>query len=263
MSDRLALCYHAISGSWPAVLAVTRGRFERQLGWLAERGYRGVTFSDLVADRGEGKRVAVTFDDGYRSVMSSAAPVLARLGWPGTIFVPTALIGAGRPLAWSGTSHWLHTTHRAELEPLSWDELAALASEGWEVGSHTLTHPHLTAIDGTALDYELAIARLECEYRLNRACTTIAYPYGDVDDRVVRAARQAGYLTGAALTERRRPAHSLEWPRVGVYRRDDLRRFRMKVSRSSRLVARTHAGPDRAAYVRSPRPRGRRGGTSA
>ncbi len=251
MNDRLALCYYALSDSWPAVLAVRPASFERQLRWLSERGYRGVTFSDLVMDRGEGKRVAVTFDDGYSSVMSKAVPVLARLGWPATIFVPAALIGARRPLAWLGTRQWLGTRHRGELEPLSWDDLAALAAAGWEVGSHTLTHPYLTAIDATAMDYELALARLECEYRLGRACTTVAYPYGDVDDNVVLAARRAGYQTGAALTARRRPAHSLEWPRVGVYRGDNLRRFRMKVSRSGRLMQRTGAGPAaREAFAR-------------
>jgi peptidoglycan/xylan/chitin deacetylase (PgdA/CDA1 family) len=250
MSDRLALCYHALSESWPAVLAVKPTRFERQLSWLTERGYRGVTFSDLVMDRGEGKRVAVTFDDGYSSVLSKAVPVLARLGWPATIFVPAALIGAGSPLAWLGTRQWLRTRHRGELEPLSWDELAALAAAGWEVGSHSLTHPYLTAIDAGALDYELALARLECEYRLRRACTTVAYPYGDVDDNVVLAARRAGYLTGAALAARGRPAHSLEWPRVGVYRGDDLRRFRMKVSRSGRLVQGTTAGAVARAFAR-------------
>ena len=53
MTDRLALCYHALSDSWPAVLAVKPTRFEQQLSWLTERGYRGVTFSDLVMETRE------------------------------------------------------------------------------------------------------------------------------------------------------------------------------------------------------------------
>ena len=97
------------------------------------------------------------------------------------------------------------------------------------------------------------MARLECEYRLGSPCTAVAYPYGDVDEHVVLAARRAGYRAGAALTVRTRRVRPLEWPRVGVYRGDDLMRFRMKVSRSGRLVARTRAGPAaRAAYARVP-----------
>jgi len=54
VTDRLALCYHALSERWPAALAVRPGQFASQLDWLAGRGYRGVTFEDLVLgpDRG-------------------------------------------------------------------------------------------------------------------------------------------------------------------------------------------------------------------
>jgi peptidoglycan/xylan/chitin deacetylase (PgdA/CDA1 family) len=243
VTDRLALCYHALSERWPAALAVRPGQFASQLDWLAGRGYRGVTFEDLVLGPDHGRRVAITFDDAFRSVLTHALPELDRLGWPATIFVPTEPVGAGGPLAWQGTSRWLETEHRSELAPLGWPELRDLAAAGWELGSHTLSHPHLTQLDKHSLDRELRGARRECERRLGRPCGSLAYPYGDVDDRVVEAAGRAGYLAGAALAERRRAPAPLEWPRVGVYRVDDLMRFRVKVGRGTRLVQRTPAWP--------------------
>ncbi len=77
---------------------------------------------------------------------------------------------------------------------------------------------------------ELAGSRHVCEEHLDRPCETVAYPYGDTDDRVAAAAEAAGYVGAAALPMRFRPGRSYEWPRVGVYRGDDLKRFRLKVS---------------------------------
>jgi peptidoglycan/xylan/chitin deacetylase (PgdA/CDA1 family) len=120
---------------------------------------------------------------------------------------------------------------------LTWDELGELAQEGWEVGSHTCSHPHLTQLPDAELAAELERSRAACEDRLARPCKSIAYPYGDVDGRVVAAAGAAGYRYGATLPETRfKGAEPLDWPRIGIYHRDDSRRFRLKVSRFVRRV---------------------------
>src|SRR5689334_18453942 len=84
------LCYHALSESWPATLSVTPARFEEQIFHLARRGYRGVTFSEAVRAGFDEPVVAVTFDDAYTSVLEIGLPLLERLEWPATVFVPTA-----------------------------------------------------------------------------------------------------------------------------------------------------------------------------
>jgi hypothetical protein len=68
------------------------------------------------------------------------------------------------------------------------------------------------------------------EEGMGRPSRSIAYPYGDVDARVIEATRAAGYELGAALPKRHGSRDRLDWPRVGVYNRDDLRRFKLKVS---------------------------------
>jgi peptidoglycan/xylan/chitin deacetylase (PgdA/CDA1 family) len=237
--DRLGLCYHALSDGWPALMSVTPDRFRWQLHWLAERGYGGVTFSELVEGRARGRQVAVTFDDGYLSVLRHGLPVLEELGWPGTIFVPTALLDERRPLVWPGIDHWVGTEHEHELIPLSWGELGDLRARGWEIGSHTRTHPRLTSLTDAQLDEQLAGSRADCEERLGTPCRSVAYPYGDVDPRVVAAAARAGYATGAALPKLGHRPRELEWPRVGVYHPEHERRFRTKVSPTVRVVRRT------------------------
>jgi peptidoglycan/xylan/chitin deacetylase (PgdA/CDA1 family) len=231
MADALVLCYHALSPTWDAALSITPARFERQLALLHGRGYRGVTFSEATQAHGAGRVLAVTFDDAYRSVIELARPILDRLGMPATVFAPTGFIGNEEPLSWAGVDRWLGGSHARELVPMSWAELRLLADAGWEIGSHTCSHPHLTTLDDAALADELERSKAECEAGLGRECRSLAYPYGDVDARVVAASVRAGYRTGAALPERWLGARTpMQWPRIGIYHVDDGLRYRLKVS---------------------------------
>ena len=233
----LALCYHAVSERWPAALSIAPAALEEQLRLLVDRGYRGATFGELVGGGRSDKLLAITFDDAFRSVIERARPILSSLGLPGTVFVPTGFAGTGKPMAWDGIDHWLGGPHEPELIGMGWDELDRLAGEGWEIGSHTRTHPRLTELDDRSLAMELRGSRAECEERLGRECRSLAYPYGDVDGRVMRAAAEAGYQAAGALPQGRvPPAEPLRWPRIGVYRVDRGRRFRLKVSPAGRRL---------------------------
>ena len=83
---------------------------------------------------------------------------------------------------------------------------------------------------------ELVESKATVEERLGRDCVTLAYPYGDYDERVVAAAGAAGYAAAGTLPARLPPARPLAWPRLGVYHGDDERRFRLKVSRVMRRL---------------------------
>jgi peptidoglycan/xylan/chitin deacetylase (PgdA/CDA1 family) len=230
VTGALVLCYHAVSDSWPADLAIRPTQLEGQLRAVLEHGYRGVTFHQAVHAPPASKVVAVTFDDAYRSVIELGLPVLSRLGLPGTVFVPTGFAGSAEPMSWPGIDIWLGGPYEAELTAMSWSELATLKAAGWEIGSHTHTHPRLVDLDDADLADELVRSRVECESRLGEPCRSLAYPYGIADDRVVRAAGQAGYSAAGTLPDSLHSASPLRWPRVGVYRADNGLRFRVKTS---------------------------------
>jgi peptidoglycan/xylan/chitin deacetylase (PgdA/CDA1 family) len=247
MTDVLVLCYHAISPSWDAELSVTPDEFEYQVDYLLGRGWHATTFADAVLNAPARRTLAITFDDAFASIGRYATPVLARLGAPATVFVPTAFPGAGEPLSWPGIEHWVATPHAAELAPMTWNELEELADRGWEIGSHTRTHPRLTQLDDARLASELADSRNECARALGRPCRTIAYPYGDVDVRVANAARAVGYVAGASLSSRLDALGPYRHPRVGIYHADNGPRFRLKASRPLRLLRASGAWPGSAA----------------
>lgn len=236
MSDTLVLCYHAISDSWPASLAVSADQLRTQLERLVRRGYRGVTFSEAVAGGHSGRTLAVTFDDAYRSTLL-AQPILAELGLPGTVFVPTAHVGSAKPMSWDGIDQWVGGSHEGELNCMDAAELHALADAGWEMGAHTHSHPHLTTLDDAALARELSESRERVEQLMAAPCGSLAYPYGDFDSRVVAAARAAGYSAACTLDVGSYGGDPLTWPRVGIYRDEPDWRVALKCAPLARRVS--------------------------
>lgn len=234
MSDVLVLCYHSLSPTWDADLALAPDEFERQIDHLLHRGWHPCTFADAVLAPPAAKTLAITFDDAFASVKTYAAPVLSERGAPATVFAPTAFMSGGATLTWPGIEHWRQTDAAGELRAMDWSDLAELAELGWEIGSHTRTHPHLTRLGDSELAHELVESRKECAQALGRDCLTIAYPYGDVNERVADAASAAGYLAGAALASHLARLGAHRHPRIGVYNADGAWRYRLKVSRAMR-----------------------------
>jgi peptidoglycan/xylan/chitin deacetylase (PgdA/CDA1 family) len=241
VSQPVVLCYHAVSETWSAPLSVTPQELERQIRLLLARGYRGETFTGAIAGSRDARTVAITFDDAYRSVFELAFPILSRVGFRATVFVPSAFADSDAPMAWPGIDHWLGGPHEAELRPMSWDQLRRLAEAGWEIGSHTRSHPRLTRLDDESVARELAGSRRDCEQGLGRPCRALAYPYGDHDERIVRAAREAGYAAACSLPAGRHRPDPLCWPRIGIYHPDDRLRFRLKVSPAVRRLRASRA----------------------
>jgi len=225
----LVLCYHALSEDWPATLSTTPVLLAWHLRRMLGRGYLPERFTDTVLASNGRRRMAVTFDDAFRSVITAGMPILRDLGIPGTLFVPTAHVG-GAPMRWVGIDKWTGTPHERDLVGCTWDEIAELADAGWEIGSHTRSHRPLTTLSDHEVRSELADSKAECEDRLGRPCRSLAYPYGDYDERIVRTARLVGYVAAGTLPGRFEVADPMRYPRVFVSRADNKLRFAVKTA---------------------------------
>jgi peptidoglycan/xylan/chitin deacetylase (PgdA/CDA1 family) len=165
------LCYHAVSPTWEHRLSLHPDLLLRQVRLL--RRFR---------------RVRATFDDAFRSA-ASVFPALDALGVPVQIFVCTAYARDGAPL----TIPELAGDDPGELVTMRWDELRAHAERGVAIGSHGVSHAHLTRLGDEELRRELNESRQQLEDELGRPCRELAYPYGEHDERVRRFAHAAGY----------------------------------------------------------------------
>jgi peptidoglycan/xylan/chitin deacetylase (PgdA/CDA1 family) len=223
--------------------------FEHHLQDLIERGYRPAGAVDSVAVRAN--TLHVTFDDAYKSV-ANALPILERLGVQATVFACSDYAADGRPLDVPELVDQV-AAYPDELATMTWDELHGLVERGVEIGSHTVSHPHLTRLSDAELDIELGEARVRCEEELGRPCRFLAYPYGEEDERVRTAARRAGYQAAFALRARAPLADPYAIPRTDLYRRDGRFRARLKTSIVPRAPASVLAGFDRLRRVASAR----------
>jgi peptidoglycan/xylan/chitin deacetylase (PgdA/CDA1 family) len=222
----LVLCYHGVGDAWQDPLSVSLPALERQVR-LALVARRPGTLDD--AARGRPRRLVVTFDDAYVSVQR-ALPALEQAGLRAAIFACTGY-GDGRPLdipELSGS----RGIPEEERRTMTWDELGELLERGHEIGSHTVSHAHLTELGDRELEAELSGSRERLEDELGRPCRYLAYPYGDEDDRVRAAARAAGYEGAFGLPGRLSPLDPFSLPRVGIYRGQSLAVVGLRLSRS-------------------------------
>jgi peptidoglycan/xylan/chitin deacetylase (PgdA/CDA1 family) len=226
----LVLCYHAASERWPHVLSVPPHEIERQVRRLLRRGFRPASAAEVAGRPDDPRLLHITFDDAFRSV-ADALPRLRRAGAAATVFACAGLADTGARLAVPRLKADAET-YPDELATMTWDELRAIAGDGVEIGSHTLTHPDLRELGDKDLRRELVDSRARIEDELGRPCRVLAYPYGFHDERVRAAARAAGYdvafaLSRFAAVDEEGDRYSL--PRIGAYRDRGLR-LRVKTS---------------------------------
>jgi len=176
------LAYHSVGQPLMGHNDVPPKLFRRQLEWAAARGYRFVPASDIARTGGQPMDLAITFDDGLRSVMTEAAPILKDFAAPWSLFVVTD---------WSeGASPW------STDEVLGWRDLERLAADGAEIGSHSASHPDFGQLDGPSAREELERSHAMIEARLGFAPISFAIPLGQSANwtpTAMREARAAGY----------------------------------------------------------------------
>jgi peptidoglycan/xylan/chitin deacetylase (PgdA/CDA1 family) len=222
-SRTLVLCYHAVSEAWPDDLAIPPDVLVGQIRKLLARGFVPGTADDALA----GRRIFhVTFDDAYRE-LRRVLPDLRQLGLSVTIFACPSFADDGRPFDVPELTERTRT-FQDEVRTMNWNELRESASMGVDIGSHTVSHSHLTRLGDLELKHELEVSKERIEDELRRPCRFLAYPYGEQDGRVRAAARSAGYEGAFALRARRGDPYAI--PRVDIYRSDGRLRFALKTS---------------------------------
>lgn len=195
-SSYAVLVYHRFAGELKPGqerIDVAPRRFYRQLRVLRLLGFRPLPLAELLAfHRGERnelprRRFAVTVDD---AMADAVEPLRRAARLSPQLFVPTAELG--------GSAHWI------DGEPVAgWEEVRALAEAGVAIGSHTRHHRRLTQLSAVEREVELTGSLADLRERVPGAAAVIAYPNGDHDDAVCRAAEMAGY-EAAFTTEKGR-----------------------------------------------------------
>ena len=218
------LAYHLIERRPDAGIAwTTPARFEKQMAWLAEAGYRALSLSEYLqfAPAPKEKRVVITFDDGYRALRQYALPILARYHFRATVFAIAGYVG--RANAWDVKFFLPRFPH------LDWNELRELLAAGWEIGSHSLNHDYLPSLTDDELRNDLVDSKKILEDHLQTPIRHLSLPFGRGSARVYQTAQDAGYASVSILGGHGATSPLPLIPRRGVYLLDSMRSVRRRV----------------------------------
>ncbi len=173
-ADLVVLQYHHISDQTPASTSTTTELFATHLERIHQLELEVVpleagTRAALAGELNDRQQLAITFDDAYTSVWTTAAPMLEDAGYPYTIFVDTASVG--------------------QPGYMTWDQLKqASQRQGVTIANHSHGHGHLAKRpDESASAWRerasnsLDQAQALLENNLGEAPPLFAYPYGEYD----------------------------------------------------------------------------------
>ncbi|HEX3320644.1 MAG TPA: polysaccharide deacetylase family protein [Terriglobales bacterium] len=155
---------------------VSQNEFSAQMRFLAQSGREGISVGSALAGT-EHRSVVVTFDDGCETDLLTAAPILRELGFGATFYVTAGFVG-----------------RKGYLSP---GQLRELASGGFEVGCHSMTHPYLPDLSDQDLKREVIDAKNALEDITGGRVDHFSCPGGQYDERVLRLAKEGGYKSVA------------------------------------------------------------------
>lgn len=199
------LNYHQINQVDHNMLTLSAVEFENQIAYLARTGYNPITPKQLVDYLQYGKElpphpVVITFDDGYEDNYRVAYPILQKYHFSATVFLITDFVGRN-------------------ARYLTWTQIQEMHENGMEFQSHTLSHILLSDASDEEIVLQLVKSKEAIEWRLGQQVDYIAYPGGKYDQRVIRAAKQAGYRAAFTINlgRDRSPCELLMLNRIPIF----------------------------------------------
>jgi peptidoglycan/xylan/chitin deacetylase (PgdA/CDA1 family) len=209
------LCYHRFAPRCQSALCIPEEAFSAHLDYLRTNGYRSISLGELAEFLAYNralprKAVVITIDDGYRSTFEIAFPLLKRYGFTATLFIYSDFVGSSS-LA------------------MTWDHIRQMQAEGFEIGSHSLSHADLTlrrpeedeAAFRRRITDEVVRSKAILDRELQQETQFFAYPYSKHDPFVL-ALVAAHYRLGLTVERGANPffADPLRLKRTQVLQAD-------------------------------------------
>jgi len=183
------LQYHHVSSTMPRSTSVTADEFRQHMDYLRDNGFTVLPLQDIVKALQQhtplpDKAVAITFDDAYISVYTTAFPLLKQYGWTFTVFVPSGLVGTNPRLY------------------VNWDQLREMGAAGATLANHSVNHGYFLERTAGENDAEW-LARIEREIvdsekkilkETGQSHKLHAYPFGEYNPAIEALVVRLGYV---------------------------------------------------------------------
>lgn len=170
--------------------SIGENEFRQQLRMLERFNFTPITFEDYYLYlRNEltlpKKPIILTFDDGLEGVYEIAFPVLCEFNMRAVVFVM-----GDRTLR---KARWYKGTEGEDCPLITDQQIVELRSEGFEIGSHGMTHTPLSGLKRKEQEAEILESKNSIERLLGEQIYTFSYPYGLHNRSAQSIVKQAGY----------------------------------------------------------------------
>ncbi len=175
--------YHAVS---PQITGATNinpvhiplSSFIDQMRWLKNEGYQTLSIEELLIykkyKKELSKKVVLTFDDGYLSLLEHVTKVLKENNFKATLFLTTASVGSK---SYNELSH-LGKSYPENDRPLNWRELQEMEQLGWSIEAHGHEHRVHNMLPEQELKFEMEMCKQLIDQNLNTSCSHYSFPWG-------------------------------------------------------------------------------------
>ncbi|EKD71145.1 MAG: polysaccharide deacetylase [uncultured bacterium] len=211
---KIILLYHSVGDTtW----AMSEYDFSIQMDWLADH-CKILSLTDLIhSEPSEDLQVAITFDDGYRTLHHYVAPILVKKNMSGMVYLNTGWISDTdnqRKLSVPELGHYPDESF------LTWQEVKELHQMSWEIGSHGANHYDFSKLSEDMVKQELSQSKHDIEDNLKIPCTHFSYPWGKYSAYTKKIVKQVGYQYAVAARHNKISINSdwLALPRMNISR---------------------------------------------
>ncbi|HVY56131.1 MAG TPA: polysaccharide deacetylase family protein [Thermodesulfobacteriota bacterium] len=202
--------------------------FRAQMKVLKLLNYESISFDKLLECK-EGKAklprkpIIITFDDALEDAIDNSVPILKDFGFTAMYYVTTGYVGT--------RSNWMIPEVNIVFQVAPWPKIKNLCSMGFELGSHSVTHPHLNEVTAEECLREMTESRRTLEETLGREVRHMAYPHGAFNKTVRGLAYTSGYYTATTCepTFAKLTGDLLSLPRFNIGMEDTLIDFISKL----------------------------------
>ncbi len=226
------LLYHKITNENDTTnddFCISSSIFNKQMLFLKNKGYISISQKDLIdnltnKNKLPEKSIMITFDDSYENIITIAKPILDNFCFKAIVFVVSKSIGM--------YNFWDNPDEKSKIPSLDKNALLSLLKDGWDIGSHSLTHAHLLKITEDKLIKEIYGSRFELEQTLQTNILSFAYPFGEYNNNIKNLVIKAGYKLGFSIIS---PSLTVTGDpflirRILIKRTDSMDDFKRKIS---------------------------------
>ena len=174
------LIYHSISND-VSTLSLSINEFEKHIIYLKNKNFETINFDQINSTKN--KQIIITFDDGYKDLISSVLPILKKHNFNATCFVVSSMLG--KKNMWD-----MSKKNFIQKDLMNLNDIREWVDNGMYIGSHSHNHLDLTSLNDDKMTNELTYSKKILEDKIGVKIKNFSYPYGKVNNFVYRKTKE-------------------------------------------------------------------------